>query len=444
MRLALSTRTPLKKTRSLCPVCKRELDAEVFESRGEVFLDKRCEAHGRFEVKLSSDRRFYYDSVGAGGSCCEGGACGPASSDLTLPLIERAATCIALIELVESCNLKCPTCYADSPHHEGDAVKSLSLEEVEQRVASLIARKGPIDVLQLSGGEPTIHPRFFDVLGSLLANRNVRYMLLNTNGVRLANEPEFARRLGELRRAYGRFELYLQFDGVGAGGQDALRGGDLRRVRERAIERAAGEGVPVTLAMTVTDENLAGLGETIRFGLARRAIRGITLQPVFGSGRAPEGVKGLVTLGNKAPPRLNVADILRALVTQGEGLLCEADFTPLPCGDPNCHTIGYVLRRGDVYIPASKLVDFRELQGFLKDRVRFTMEDLARCGCESEPLGETLRAFELGPDAVFRIFIKPFMDAWTYDQDRIDRCCVHVLGEGGKLDSFCRHYALRD
>ena len=130
-------------------------------------------------------------------------------------------------------------------------------------------------------------------------------------------------------------------------------------------------------------------------------------------------------------------------LTQSDGLLSSADFTPLPCGDPNCHTVGYVLRRGDVRIPASKLVDFSVLQGFLRDKMSFDMADLERCGCEAEPLGGVLRALEIGPDHVFRIFLKPFMDAWTYDQDRIDRCCVHVVKEDGALDSFCRHYALR-
>ena len=124
-------------------------------------------------------------------------------------------------------------------------------------------------------------------------------------------------------------------------------------------------------------------------------------------------------------------------------LLSDADFTPLPCGNPNCHTIGYVLRRGDQLTPVSQLIDFSNAQGFLEDRIDFRLEDLQQCGCESQPLGHILKELEIGPDNVFRIFIKPFMDAWTYDQDRIDRCCVHVVTEDGTLESFCRHYAMR-
>lgn len=147
----------------------------------------------------------------------------------------------------------------------------------------------------------------------------------------------------------------------------------------------------------------------------------------------------------RRPPveRLTVADIVREVVAQSAGLLREEDFTPLPCGDPNCHTVGYLLRHGDQLVGLAEVINLPEMQGFLKNRVNFSLADLEQCGCESEELGHALRALEIGPHSVLRLFVKPFMDAWTYDQHRIDRCCVHVVGEGGKLESFCRHYATR-
>jgi uncharacterized radical SAM superfamily Fe-S cluster-containing enzyme len=256
---------------------------------------------------------------------------------------------------------------------------------------------------------------------------------LNTNGVRLVRDAAFMGRLGELCRQHRGFELYLQFDGTQAAGQEQLRGADLRSLREQVIDACAAHGIAVTLAMTVTDENLPHLGDALRFGLSRRAVRGISFQPMFGSGRTP----------TQTFDRLNVADVILGLIEQSGGLLTERDFTPLPCGDPNCHTIGYLIRRGETIERVSDLIDFGNLQGFLRDRLNFDMADLQQCGCESEPLGHVLKALEIGPDDVFRLFIKPFMDAWTYDQHRIDRCCVHVIGEGGKLESFCRHYAMK-
>lgn len=461
--------THLKHTTSLCPVCKEQIDAEVVQRGKQVVMKKHCAAHGHFESQLASDDRFYHLSQGANASETDDAGCGCSAGSCCAPappraagvstgaghdpsIVEHSSTCIALIEIVESCNLTCPTCYADSPRGDGEHVQALSLGEIKSRVQSVIDRKGMIDILQLSGGEPTIHPRFFDVLQWALSNDQIGYVLLNTNGVRLAIDPDFADRLGKLRGTLKKFEVYLQYDGPQEAGQVALRGKDLRAMRGRVLDKCAELGIPVTLAMTVDGHNADQLGQTLSVAMGHRSVRGITFQPMFGSGRAYEGVN-LTVNGSTSPAstqvqrpptqRLSVADIVLGLIDQSAGLLGTQDFTPLPCGDPNCHTVGYLLRRGDAVIPVSRLVDFESMQGFLKDRVDFNLDDLSRCGCESEPLGDALKQLEIGPDDVLRLFIKPFMDAWTYDQHRIDRCCVHVVGEGGSLESFCRHYAMR-
>lgn len=429
MLIPLTFRPAIKQTTSLCPHCKRQIAAEVYDSDGRVFLRKSCPDHGNFDVLINSARRLYYESCGAGCAC----QTAPGHSDT---MVDSAATCIALIELVESCNLSCPTCYAASPLSESHEIKCLTPEEFWTRVRTVIDRKGPLDILQLSGGEPTIHPHFIELLDAVLQDRRIGYTLINTNGIRLARDDRFVDQLGDLHRKHRKFEIYLQFDGTQEAGQLALRGGDFRRVRDLAIERTAAHGIPTTLAMTVTDDNRWHLGDTLRFGLARPSVRGITFQPMFRSGRTHLPLHASIR-------RLNVADVVLGIIEQSPDLLSERDFTPLPCGDPNCHTIGYLLRRNGLTLPVSKFIDFSQVQGFLKDRVDFNIHDLAKCGCESEPLGRILRDLEIGPDNVFRLFVKPFMDVWTYDQDRIDRCCVHVIGENGKLESFCRHYAMK-
>jgi hypothetical protein len=132
---------------------------------------------------------------------------------------------------------------------------------------------------------------------------------------------------------------------------------------------------------------------------------------------------------------------LLAAVGQSGGRLRFEDFTPLPCGDPNCAAIGYLIRHGSRTCSISDFIDFRRLQGFLKDKLHYTVEDLVRCGCENEPLGDLLKTLELKASMTFRLMVKPFMDAWTWDQDRIDRCCTHVIRPDGRLDSFCRYYS---
>jgi hypothetical protein len=270
------------------------------------------------------------------------------------------------------------------------------------------------------GAEPlaehAVHPRFLDLLEWALAN-----------------EPRG-------HREGGGFELYVQFDGPQAAGQLELRGADLRAVRERAIDGAGALGVPSTLAMTVTPATRPHLGDTLRFALPRPHCRGLVFQPVFTSGRGPRVETSLPMAADAGPAPISVGDVVGDLVAQSDGLLEADDFTPLPCGDPNCHTIGYLLRTPDGPVGLSRLLDVPALQGFLGDRLDYDLDDLARCGCETEPLGRRLHDLELGPEHPLRIFIKPFMDARTFDQDRIDRCCTHVIRPDGSLDSFCRYY----
>lgn len=443
----------IKRTESRCPVCQRAIEARVALRDGAVDMLKSCPAHGEFCVRLANDAHWYFEShgaerptsaatgqpVGLRGGCCAAPGAANANGAAVDPF-EVLSTCIALIEIVDSCNLTCPTCYAESPYGVGHDVDCTPFDRIVQRIEGVVRRKGFIDILQLSGGEPTIHPEFERVLRWAVTNPGVGYVLVNTNLVRIAGDERFRRMLAEVRAQHGKFELYAQFDGVQAPGQRELRGADLREMRERAIDAAGALGVPTTLAMVVDERTVAGVGDTLRWGIARPHVRGITFQPVFTSGRvAPVESRTLPVLA--APlATMGVGDVVRACVEQAPELLSARDFTPLPCGDPNCHTIAYLLRTDDGPIGMSRLLDLPTLQGFLENRVNYSLADLARCGCETEPLGELLKAFEIGPDKPFRIMIKPFMDAWTFDQDRIDRCCTHVVRQDGSLDSFCRYY----
>ena len=443
-----ATEELLKRTTSRCPVCHAACPAEVWRTEGpqaKVFLRRTCQVHGEAETCISSDARFYWlaqgdprnagNGAGCGNACrasdgAVGGTLGRNAGGKGDAPFEKLSTCLALIEIVNSCNLACPTCYANSPVGSGQNVDAIPLADLQRRIQGVIDRKGSIEILQLSGGEPTLHPQFFELLAWARENPGIDYLLLNTNGVRIANDRAFSEQLSR-SFDYGGLQLYLQFDGVQLEGQHFLRGADLRETRRRAIERCAEMNLPITLAMTVTPENLPHLWEAIEFGLTYPHVRGVAFQPMFGSGRVPLNVSA----------RLNTADIIVAAVAQSAGQLCFEDFTPLPCGDPNCATIGYLLKANGRTYSVSDFINFEQVQGFLRDKVRYKLEDLMKCGCDSEPLGELLREFELNETNTFRLFIKPFMDAWTWDEDRIDRCCTHVIRPDGKLDSFCRYYS---
>lgn len=438
----------LKQTTSRCPQCRLPCSATVEEKDGKVYLHRICLTHGPATACIASDSRFYWLAQGKDDNrCCPGGTCCNAQGQpvgllgqnivgKTDNTFETLSTCLALIEIVDSCNLACPTCFADSPVGVGSKVAAVPLEQLQARIDGVIARKGKLEVLQLSGGEPTLHPQLLELCRWVKAHPKIDFLLLNTNGVRFAKEPALCAALGEIFRT-GKLQIYLQFDGIQEAGQKTLRGADLRALRAQALANLRAEGITVTLAMTVNRENLGHLWEAVAFGLADLNIHGITFQPEFTSGRGPARLAPPDTV----PERLNTADLILAAVEQSGGQLRFEDFTPLPCGDPNCATMGYLLRHEGRIMHVSDFLDFSQFQGFLKDKVRYTVEDLARCGCETEPLGHLLQGMEKSKGLAFRLMVKPFMDAWTWDDDRIDRCCTHVIRPDGKLDSFCRYYS---
>ncbi|HAV61812.1 MAG TPA: hypothetical protein DCY13_05555, partial [Verrucomicrobiales bacterium] len=291
--------TLLKRTTSRCPVCLQACPAEIVrigDRHGAVYLRRTCPEHGLHSACIASDARFYWLAKGdPTNACCSGGGCCSADGSSTGTLgrnapgrgdgpFETLSTCLALIEIVHSCNLACPTCYADSPVGTGSKVDAVPLDELWARIQGVIDRKGKIEILQLSGGEPTLHPQFFELVRWAQENPGIDYLLLNTNGVRIAKDDAFLEELGRTFR-YGGMQLYLQFDGPQAAGQLGLRGADLRDLRLRAIERCQRINLPITLAMTVNEATLPHLWETIEFGLRHPHIRGVSFQPMFGSGR---------------------------------------------------------------------------------------------------------------------------------------------------------------
>ena len=102
------------------------------------------------------------------------------------------------------------------------------MEQIEFMLDCVVRNEGEPDVVQISGGEPTIHPGFFDILDAAKA-RPIKHLMVNTNGIKIANDADFARRLASTCRG---FEIYLQFDSLTPGPLLALRGEDLTDVRD--------------------------------------------------------------------------------------------------------------------------------------------------------------------------------------------------------------------
>lgn len=428
-------------TVALCPECLVKVDAKVRARSDGVYMEKFCPRHGRQEVRVSGDSSWWLAGRRAArpptpprvrltdrrqGCPFDCGLC---------PDHEQHS-CVAVLEITARCDLRCGVCYADS----GPAGADRSLAEVESMLDAAIASEGELAVLQVSGGEPTLHPELFAILDAARA-RPVRHLMLNTNGRRLAEDPDLARRLAGYLPG---FEVYLQFDSLRASSLRQLRGSDLTLVRSRALEALQDHGIPATLVVTlVPGVNDGEVGEILDFALAHPGVRGVSLQPVQHAGRLS---------GVPAEPRLTLSDVRDALLRQ-QSLFAEADVVPVPC-HPEAIAMAYAVRVGGRWVALSRFVDPAALAAAGGDTIAYEQDPAVRArlgrlfsvatpGIAATPDLAGLCCAPakgaippLGYQDVFRVTITQFMDAWSLDLRSLKRSCVHIVSPDGRLVPF--------
>ena len=220
---------------SICSTCYRRVDAKIVFQEGCVYMLKRCPRHGPERVLIADDVDYYRrcrevflkvpEQPCRNNTAVEHGC----PYDCGLCPDHEQHSCLTLLEVTDHCNLRCPVCYAESGPERGGM---RDLATLERMLDAIVANEGEPDVVQLSGGEPTLHPQFFEILDAC-RRRPIRHFMVNTNGLRIAQDRAFAERLASYQPA---FELYLQFDSLEAAPLLELRGADLRATRLKALE----------------------------------------------------------------------------------------------------------------------------------------------------------------------------------------------------------------
>ena len=435
----------LELTRSICPLCKRVIDAEVSAREGRVILRKRCPVHGEFEALVYSDADAYvaqqrFNKPGTVPLALQTETQDGCPLDCGICPAHKQHTCLGIIEVNSACNLDCPLCFADSGRHHPDQF-SLTREQVARMLDAFVEAEGEPEVIQFSGGEPTIHPEILDFV-AMAREREIRIVMVNTNGIRLARDPAFAHELAR-RGAH----VYLQFDGLEQATHHALRGRDLRDVKMSALDHCAGAGLGVTLVAAVERGiNDHELGAIVRTGVEHPAVSSVVFQPVTHSGR--HGVFDPLS-------RLTNADVIAAVARQLPEWLAPSDFVPVPCCFPTCRSMAYALVDDGRLVPFTRLLDIDEQLDYLANRVtpdralRPALERMfsssatpgaerALQTCEScgIDLPHALRDLER---KVFMIVAQDFQDAYTLNVRQLMKCCVAEIVPDGRLIPFCAY-----
>lgn len=439
-------------TRSICPHdgCRRVIDAQILLRDNKVYMRKRCPEHGPFEALVYGDAEAYtrslkFNKPGTIPLQYSTSLAHGCPHDCGLCPDHQQHVCVGIIEVNSGCNMDCPLCFADA----GPGF-SLTLAEVEEILDHYVATEGNPEVVQFSGGEPTIHPDIVPMLRAAFA-RGIPHVMLNTNGKRIAYDDDFLAELAGIKPS-----IYFQFDGFEAETYRAIRGEpDILEEKIRALDRLAEIGVYAMLVPAIErGVNEHEVGRIVEFGLAHPAVVGINFQPAFHAGR----------FGSHDPlQRMTNPDILRLIETQTEGLFRADDFVPVPCCFPTCNSVTYAFLDEDGSLtPLTRLLNVDDYLDYISNRaapdlaggLQAALEGLwsssaipgsekaalnfalscAACGLPGGDLDLTVLA-----QRMFMVMLQDFMDPWTFNQKNLMKCCKEILLPGGKQIPFCAY-----
>lgn len=426
-------------TLSLCSHCLRRVDAKIVFQDDKVFMLKRCPEHGPEKVLIATDIEYYrntrnyakrsemplkFNTKTHFGCPYDCGLC---------PDHEQHS-CLSIVEVTDRCNLTCPTCYAESSPHHG---RHRTLEEIEAMLDLIVANEGRPDVVQLSGGEPTVHPQFFDIL-DIAKRKPIRHLMLNTNGIRIAKDPAFVERLAGYMPD---FEIYLQFDSLQPRVLECLRGENLLDVRMRALENLNRFNLSTTLVVTLQKGlNDQEIGSIIEFALQQKCVRGVTFQPTQVAGRT-EGFR-------PDTDRITLTEVRQEILNQSP-VFQPSDIIPVPC-NPDALAMAYALKIDGQVFPLTRYLNPQDLLDNSRNTIVYEQDErlhqhmvqLFSTGNSVECATDELHSImcclpyidapNLGYENLFRIIIMRFIDAYDFDVRAIKKSCVHIVSPDDK------------
>lgn len=424
-------------TQSLCNECLKTIPAKIVFKNDSVYVLKRCQEHGEMLELLEEDINYHikkrnFDKPGTS-SKIQTDIVNGCPYDCGLCEDHDQHSCIGLIEITKNCDLMCPVCYA-----EADSGNYLDMDTIEKMMDLYQdAEYNKAEILQISGGEPTTHPDILKII-SLAKEKKFKYVMLNTNGIRIAEDEEFVK---ELANFIGGFEIYLQFDGFKESTYSNLRGKNLADIKRKAIDNLTKYKIPITLVTTISRGiNDDELGEIVQYGLSTKYVRGINFQPVAYFGRYDKA---------DTENRITISGIINEIEKQTNKMLRKDDFIPLPCNVERIATT-YLYREGNSFIPITRNVDISKYTHLINNTFAFNVEETLKLtdittafGCNCFNFLKDIRklvplnlAFKTKEEKIkyvdentFRISITSFVDKYNFDMKSIKKECVHIITE---------------
>ncbi|MEL6811312.1 MAG: radical SAM protein [Bacteroidota bacterium] len=430
-------------TLSLCPQCLKRVDAKIVFEKEKVYMLKRCKEHGNSKVLIADDIAYYknirnYNKPSETPYKFNTKTHYGCPYDCGLCTDHEQHSCLTIVEITDRCNLTCPTCYAGSSPTYG---RHRTLDEVKKMLDVVVENEREPDVVQISGGEPTLHPQFFEIL-DYAKSLPIRHLMINTNGIRIAKERDFVHRL----KGYAPdFEIYLQFDSFENSVLQKMRGADLNSIRKAALQHLNEVNLSTTLVVTLQKgENDHEIGKIIDYALQQQCVRGVTFQPTQIAGRLENF--------DTTTDRITLTEVRRKILEQ-TSIWNKDDLLPVPC-NPDALVMGYALKLGGEVFPLTRFINPNDLLDNSKNTIVYEQDEalhgkmieLFSTGNSVETAQEHLKSImcclpnidapNLGYDNLFRIIIMQFIDAHNFDVRAVKKSCVHIVDKDYNIIPF--------
>jgi uncharacterized radical SAM superfamily Fe-S cluster-containing enzyme len=439
-------------TNSVCSQCLVKVEAKIIFRDDCVYLVKHCPTHGHEEVLIADDIEYYKQSLAfikpgdmplKFNTSIKYGC----PYDCGLCPDHEQHSCLTLIEVTDRCNLSCPICYADSGTEETStngkqARRHRSLEQIEMMMDAVVANEGEPQIVQISGGEPTIHPEFFQIL-AIAKSKPIKHLMINTNGIKIAKDKSFCSRLSQYMPG---IEIYLQFDSFETEALQELRGIDLRDIREKAIANLNEFKISTTLVVTLKKGlNDHEIGKIIEYALQQPCVRGVTFQPIQAAGRLA---------GFQAKrDRYTLTEVRRSILQQSPYFKPE-DILPVPC-HPDSLAMAYALKVKGKVIPLTGLINPDAFVQLMPNSVLYEQNEELKSkifelfSTSHSPLSSAISLKQLlccipmlpVPEGItyeniFRVMIVQFLDPYNFDVRSVKRSCIHIVHPDGRIIPF--------
>ncbi|ABL78105.1 tetraether lipid synthase Tes [Thermofilum pendens] len=489
-KLYLSKRPPIKEgeeliayTQSACPECNSLLTAVIFKREGKVFIRKVCPEHGEFEELYFGDAEMYerfrrYQRDGKGNVISHLPVTAPCPYNCGVCTRHRSHAALINIVLTNRCDLSCFYCFFFAS--KSGYIYEPSLEHIRYmlRQARLTEPVKP-PAIQLTGGEPTLRDDLLEII-KMAREEGFTHIQLNTNGIRLAFDPELAVKV----RQAGVNTVYMSFDGV-----SPFSNPKNHWEVPYALDNLRKAGLGVVLVPTVIKHyNLSEVGKIIQFGLQNNDIvRGVNFQPVSIVGRMPRK--------ERDKERVTIPDVIKAIEEQTGGQIKAEDWYPVPSvvpisrfvealtGKPQlaftthfaCGAATYVWQEDGEIIPITRFVHVDEFFRFLdakadelekgKNKYLVMLELMwnLRKFVDASKAPRRLREGNRLLKILYRVFVKHdyeslgefhyntlflgmmhFQDLYNHDVARVMRCDIHYVMPDGRQVPFCSFNVLPD